>query len=217
LISRGDSLPPLPVADLAAEVAANRNLLCALAGPAISLTVDAVGAALPVRLSGEDLTRVLVNLVKNAAEAMPDGGRIHIELRERAAAAGGSTCLMLAIEDSGPGIPGEAGEQIFDRGFTTHGKGSGNEASPGSGRPENAKNGKPANGNPPNGQSPENGLGPDDAWPFSHRGLGLAITRSIVEASGGHICAVIPCEGGARFEIELPLRHDTAPMAACSS
>ena len=37
-------------------------------------------------LTGEDLTRLLVNLVKNAAEAMPAGGRIQLGLRERAAA-----------------------------------------------------------------------------------------------------------------------------------
>ena len=80
---RWDLLPAVPVANLAAELLANRNLLSALAGPAIALTVDADGGARPVRLTGEDLTRVLVNLVKNAAEAMPGGGRIHIGLRER--------------------------------------------------------------------------------------------------------------------------------------
>ena len=46
------------------------------------------GGARPVRLTGEDLTRVLVNLVKNAAEAMPGGGRIQIGLRELPARAG---------------------------------------------------------------------------------------------------------------------------------
>jgi len=33
-------------------------------------------------MSGEDLTRILVNLVKNAAEAMPGAGRIAITLHE---------------------------------------------------------------------------------------------------------------------------------------
>ena len=55
----------------------------ALAGPMIAVTVDVEGGALPVRLSGEDLTRILVNLVKNAAEAMPEGGRIQLGLHER--------------------------------------------------------------------------------------------------------------------------------------
>ncbi len=76
-------LPALPISNLAAELLANRNLLSALAGPAIALTVDTDGGAQPVRLTGEDLTRVLVNLVKNAAEAMP-GGRAHPHRSERA-------------------------------------------------------------------------------------------------------------------------------------
>ena len=71
---RWDLLPTVPVANLAAELAVNRNLLAALAGPSIALTVHADGCARPVWLSGEDLTRVLVNLVKNSAEAMLSGG-----------------------------------------------------------------------------------------------------------------------------------------------
>jgi signal transduction histidine kinase len=46
-------------------------------------------------------------------------------------------------------------------------------------------------------------------WPSAHRGLGLAITRSIVEAAGGRIAAsnrTRPTSTGARFEIELPVR-----------
>ena len=79
---RWDLMPAEPIDDLAAELLANRNLLAALAGPSIALTVDVEGGALPVRLTGEDLTRILVNLVKNAAEAMPEGGRIQLGLRE---------------------------------------------------------------------------------------------------------------------------------------
>ncbi len=167
-----DLLPAMPVANLAAELLANRNLLSALAGPSIGLTVDADGGAWPVRLTGEDLTRVLVNLVKNAAEAMPGGGRIAIGLRERPAAQGTAACLALTIEDNGPGIPEEALETIFTSGFTTRGNNA-------------EKNG---------------------GWTLSHRGLGLAITRSIVEGAGGRISAANREQGGARFVIELPVR-----------
>jgi hypothetical protein len=48
-----------PVSDLAAELLANRNLLAALSGPGVSVTVDAAGGGCPVRLSAEDLTRLL--------------------------------------------------------------------------------------------------------------------------------------------------------------
>jgi signal transduction histidine kinase len=174
---RWDLLPALPIANLAAELLGNRNLLSALAGPSIGLTIDADGGAMPVRLTGEDLTRVLVNLVKNAAEAMPAGGRIHIGLSERAAAEGSAACAVLRIEDSGPGIPEEAFQRIFTSGYTTRGKGDGND-----GR---------ASG----------------SWPLIHRGLGLVIARSIVETAGGRISAANRKHGGARFEIELPVRE----------
>jgi two-component system sensor histidine kinase ChvG len=130
------------------------------------------GGARPVWLTGEDLTRVLVNLVKNAGEAMPSGGRIEIGLREIPASAGAMDTLVLTVEDNGPGIPEEAQTTVFDSGYTTRGK---DAAAAGS---------KAA----------------------QHRGLGLAISRSIVEAAGGRIFAGNRPEGGARFQIELPVR-----------
>jgi two-component sensor histidine kinase len=169
---RWDLLPALPVANLAAELLANRNLLAALAGPTIALTVHAEGGARPVRLTGEDLTRVLVNLVKNATEAMPSGGRIHIGLREEPSAQGAAACLLMTVEDSGTGIPLDALETIFTSGYTSRGMSEG------------------SNGN----------------WTLSHRGLGLTITRSIVEGAGGRITAGNREHGGARFVLELPLR-----------
>jgi signal transduction histidine kinase len=167
---RWDMMPAVPIDNLAEELLANRNLLAALAGPAIALTVDTEGGARPVRLTGEDLTRILVNLVKNAAEAMPAGGRIRLGLREQPAGARAVDWLALTMEDSGPGIPAESLEKIFEAGYTTR---------------------------------PRAGTG---GWPATHRGLGLAITRSIVEEAGGRIHAANRAQGGARFEMELPVR-----------
>jgi signal transduction histidine kinase len=168
---RWDLMPAMPIDNLAAELMANRNLLAALAGPAVALTVDAVGGALPVKLTGEDLTRILVNLVKNAAEAMPAGGRVQLKLREHPAASGTAQSVLLTVEDNGPGIPGESLETIFTAGFST----------------------QPASSS-------------SASWPASHRGLGLSITRSIIESGDGHIAAANRSPSGARFAIELPVR-----------
>jgi len=166
-----DMLPALPIDSLAGELMANRNLLAALAGPAIALTVDTEGGALPVRLTGEDLTRVLVNLVKNAAEAMPGGGRIQLSLRERSTGADPRGSVVLAVDDSGPGIAATALEKVFEAGFSTR-------------------------------FNPSSGEG----WGSPHRGLGLSITRSILEAAGGRIDAQNRKPSGASFRIELPVR-----------
>jgi len=122
--SRWELMPSTFIENMAAELLASHNLLAALAGPMVVLTVDVVDGARGARITGEDLTRVLVNLVKNASEAMPGGGRIQIELQELLATAGTVESLALTIEDSGPGIPDQALETIFDSGYTTRAKGS---------------------------------------------------------------------------------------------
>jgi signal transduction histidine kinase len=45
---------------------------------------------------------------------------------------------------------------------------------------------------------------------FSGMGLGLFITRHVVELHGGSISADSPADGGARFTVRLPLRNDSA-------
>lgn len=163
-----------PIQDLREELLANRNLLEAMAGQGVAVKVSAVEGARPVRLTGEDLTRVLVNLVKNASEALHASGRIEVHLCERSEDAESASTLVLTVSDSGPGIPANHLESIFMPGFTTHARGT-----------ENRGGG---------------------TWPVHHRGLGLAITRSILEAAGGRILASNGPGGGAWFEIELPVR-----------
>jgi signal transduction histidine kinase len=167
-----DHLTPALIGDLSWELQSNRNLLAALAGPAIKVTVDVVGGALPVRLNSEDLTRILVNLAKNAADAMPDGGRIQLILRECPAGPKEEHRLILNFEDNGVGIPPASLEKIFEPGYTTRSKTG----------------------------------GAGESWQAEHRGLGLSITRSIVQSAGGQIRAANRDPLGACFQIELPVR-----------
>jgi signal transduction histidine kinase len=162
-----------PMGNLQKELLVNRNVLDTVAGPAIAVTVRAEGGAFPVGLSPVDLTRVLVNLVKNAAEAMGRAGSIQITLRAVPDSQGDVSKVRLAVQDSGHGIPDELLETIFEAGYTR------------------------------DLQSTDHDL--DGGWPSSHRGLGLSITRSIIEAAGGRIWASNRAGGGACFEIELPV------------
>jgi signal transduction histidine kinase len=164
-----DLLPAEPIDNLAAELEAKRNLLAALAGPTVALTVKTQGGALGVRLTREDLTRVLVNLVKNSTEAMPAGGLIEVNLDEFHAGPAQTPWLVLKVEDSGPGISPAVIGRVFEARFTTRTNG---------------------------------GI---DGRPAPNRGLGLSITRAIVEAAGGRIHAANRAQGGARIEIELPV------------
>ena len=67
----------------------------------------------------EKLRQVLVNLVKNAAEAAGAGGRVAVRVAEHDGAA------EIAVEDSGPGLdPGVRG-RLFEPFFTTKPRGTG--------------------------------------------------------------------------------------------
>ncbi len=65
------------------------------------------------------LTQVFINLLKNAREAMPNGGAVTLTIRQADAQA------VIAVRDEGVGIPEEAREKIFDPFYTTKEAGSG--------------------------------------------------------------------------------------------
>jgi two-component system sensor histidine kinase QseC len=57
------------------------------------------------------LTTLLQNLVSNALEYTPHGGQIEVQLH------GDAEQLILAVDDSGPGISAELRPQLFERFF----------------------------------------------------------------------------------------------------
>lgn len=81
-----------------------------------------LGAALPaVRGSSDHVQQVLLNLITNARDAMPSGGRIEV----RTYAADGH--VVTEVRDTGPGLAPEVLERLFEPFFTTKdvGKGTG--------------------------------------------------------------------------------------------
>jgi len=75
------------------------------------ITLDTTGAddVGPLRGDQHRLEQALQNLVANAIRHTPDGGRVLVTAAHR-----GRHCV-LAVEDSGPGIPDEHLARVFDR------------------------------------------------------------------------------------------------------
>jgi len=72
-----------------------------------------------VRADRNMLRRVLVNLVQNAYEATPPGGKVILGTRRLL------RNIKLWVRDSGKGVPSEAEEQLFEPFFSTKDRGTG--------------------------------------------------------------------------------------------
>jgi signal transduction histidine kinase len=68
----------------------------------------------PVYADIGQFRQILLNLLLNALDAVPGGGTIWVRLRSRCAAPGGARWFTLRVADTGPGLPAELGEQIFE-------------------------------------------------------------------------------------------------------
>jgi len=72
----------------------------------------------------QELQQVLLNLIINAIQAMPRGGRL--TLRTRDWEQDGAACgVVLEVGDTGPGLPPEARDHLFRPFFTTRNDGNG--------------------------------------------------------------------------------------------
>jgi signal transduction histidine kinase len=73
------------------------------------------------------LGEVLVNLLVNALEAMPDGGRLAISVLPETPRAGPANArwVRIAVTDTGAGIRKEDLDRLFEPFFTTKAAGSG--------------------------------------------------------------------------------------------
>ena len=112
-----------PISDLGRELLEARSLLAAIAGPAVRIEVECLPCSGELRIGREELLRVLVNLVRNAAEAQAGFIRITAQRGGGANFTAGTVLaantVVLAVQDNGLGIPAEHLARIFDAGFTT--------------------------------------------------------------------------------------------------
>jgi signal transduction histidine kinase len=176
-----------PGARVGKVMADAEGLLRRVAGAGVRLEVACAPCWGRLAMPAEDLARVLVNLVRNASEAMPKGGRIRVT----AQMAGGQSfavsgqamqtahAVVISVQDDGPGVAKQLAGQIFVPGFTT----------------KQCVDGFA-------GKTVKTG-----------RGLGLAMARELVEMAGGTL-RLTPCSRGARFEMEIPLTNVMRPWAS---
>ncbi len=110
------------------------KMLRRVVGEDIVLNMKLDGTAGPVLADSGQIQQVLMNLVVNARDAMPNGGTILIETGESvvddsvAAEAPDiepGTYVVLRVSDTGVGMSEEVRRQIFDPFFTTKPKGTG--------------------------------------------------------------------------------------------
>ena len=107
----------------------------------------------------KQLVQVLRNLITNAGQAMPSGGRITIQATPR------ETMVAVSVTDSGTGMSEETLARLFEPLFTTKAKGI---------------------------------------------GLGLAVSKHLVEANGGSIGVESEEGKGSTFTVTVPSAHEEA-------
>ncbi len=117
----------------------------------------------------DKITQVITNLIGNAIKFTPNQGNITIKL-----SAGAQGWLQVAIMDTGPGVPGEAANKVFDEFYQLT----------------------------PPGREKSKGVG-----------LGLAISKKLVEMHGGCIRVDSSDDRGSTFSFTVPAED---PLQGCT-
>jgi len=126
--------------------------------------ISRLEAGLP-RIQGDrvEIEQVVLNLMRNAIEAMNDPGIVHrnLTISNRLP---DPRWVEIAVTDTGKGVPPELSERIFESFFTTKTQGL---------------------------------------------GIGLSLSRRIIEAHGGRLWAESDGRSGATFRFTLPIEGDS--------
>jgi PAS domain S-box-containing protein len=122
------------VFDLESVVKGMEPMLRRLIGADVALEIESLPGPASIRADPGQIEQVLVNLVVNAREAMPEGGRVtirtcRVQLSEEEASrftgVGSGDWVRLEVEDSGPAMSEEVRRHAFEPFFTTKEKGTG--------------------------------------------------------------------------------------------
>ncbi len=113
-----------------------RPVLVRLAGNRITVEVHGADTPMMVCADPTQMEQIFLNLVVNARDAQPNGGRIDITMkrverkdvaREHALSSDGSVqhWICLRVVDAGPGMPEDVRARVFEPFFTTKEQGTG--------------------------------------------------------------------------------------------
>ncbi len=117
--------------------------------------VGELADGLPITLGdANQLKQAFLNIISNAIQSMPDGGTITVSTVQR------GQSIVVRIEDTGPGIPGDIMSKLFVPFFTTRKTGS---------------------------------------------GLGLAVTKRVIDNHGGDIEVMSEIGKGTIFDVSIPI------------
>ncbi|HJO66958.1 MAG TPA: PAS domain-containing protein [Sphingomonas sanguinis] len=130
--SRRQTLAPRPT-DITALVSGMTDLIQRTVGPAITLETQGHDGLWTVLVDAPQLENALLNLCINARDAMPDGGRITIQMANRHLNGEDvrfgdipdGEYLALSVTDTGTGMTPDVIEKAFDPFFTTKPLGQG--------------------------------------------------------------------------------------------
>jgi signal transduction histidine kinase len=116
--------PELASVDLNAIVTATLAMVEPMIGATIDLDIDLADDLPMVAADASQLEQAIINLVINARDAMPSGGRITVRTREQPVAQiarGGRPMVRLVVADDGAGMTDGVLARAFDPFFSTKG------------------------------------------------------------------------------------------------
>jgi signal transduction histidine kinase/CheY-like chemotaxis protein len=118
------------VCDIGAIVADVEKMLARVLPGQIEFRVTPPEGELRARVDRSQVEQVLVNLVLNARDAMPDGGSVTIkteplELESPTGGDGAAPYVKITVSDTGCGMDDETKSRVFEPFFTTKGPGQG--------------------------------------------------------------------------------------------